>query len=127
MHSQCYVHGVLGALGFVYLVRCWWTMLTKQAFYRLKRDNAPATGATRAYREPQSRIFETEAPQFVGAGEGTDKLDFLADLRALKVIDPDSVSKAIPPGDAPVPKKPISSSRTVEAGERSLLSLCLVP
>ena len=69
-------------------------------------DNAPATGAARAYHESQSRIFKTETQQFVGAGEGTDHLDFLADLSALKVIDPDTVSKAIPPGDAPVPKSP---------------------
>ena len=40
----------------------------------------------------------------MGAGEGTDNLDFLADLSALKVIDPDSVSQAILPGDKPVPK-----------------------
>ena len=74
------------------------SMLTREAFYRLKRDNAPATGAAKAYRESQSRIFKTEAPQFVGAGEGTDNLDFLADLSALKVIDPDSISKAHMPG-----------------------------
>ena len=37
-------------------------------------------------------------------GEGTDNLDFLADLSALKVIDPDAVSQVIPPGDQPVPK-----------------------
>ena len=51
--------------------------LTQQAFLLLKRDAAPATGAAKAYRESQSRIFKTEAPLFVGAGEGTDDLDFL--------------------------------------------------
>ena len=78
--------------------------LTQQAFYWLKRETTPATGAAKAYHESQSRVFTTEAPQFVGTGEGTDNLDFLADLSALKVIDPDSVSQAIPPGDKPVPK-----------------------
>ena len=38
--------------------------LTKEAFYRLKRDGTPATGAARAYHESQSRIFKTEAPRF---------------------------------------------------------------
>ena len=47
----------------------------------------------------------------MGVGEGTDNLDFLADLSALKVIDPDVVSQAIPPGDQPVPK---SNSRLLE-------------
>ena len=47
-----------------------------------------------AHRESQSRIFKTEAPQFVG-GEGTDNLDFMADLSALKVIDPDAIPKVI--------------------------------
>ena len=42
----------------------------------------------------------------MGAGEGTDNLDFLADLSALKVIDPNSISKAPPPGDVPVPNSP---------------------
>ena len=40
----------------------------------------------------------------MGVGEGTDNLEFIADLSALKVIDPDSVSQAIPPGDKPVPR-----------------------
>ena len=78
--------------------------LTQSAFMLLKRDNAPATGASKAYHESQSRIFKTEAPLFVGVGEGTDNLDFLADLSVLKVIDPDEVNQAIPPGDQPVPK-----------------------
>ena len=82
------------------------SMLTKEAFYRLRRDNAPVTGADKAYRESQSRIFKTEAPQFVGAGEGTDNFDLLADLSALKVIDPDSIAKASPLGDVPVPNSP---------------------
>ena len=76
--------------------------LTQQAFFCLKRDPAPAAGAAKAYHESQARIFKTDAPMFVGAGEGTDNLDFLADLSALKVIDPDEVNQAIPPGDQPV-------------------------
>ena len=83
----------------------------KKTFLLLKRDAAPATGAAKAYYESQSRIFNTDAPLFVGVGEGTDNPDFLADLSALKVIDPDEVSQAIPPGDQPVPK---SNSRLLE-------------
>ena len=85
--------------------------LTQQAFLLLRRDAAPATGAAKAYHESQSRVFKPEAPLFVGVGEGTDNLDFLADLSALKVIDPDEVNRAIPPGDQPVPG---SSSRLFE-------------
>ena len=40
----------------------------------------------------------------MGVGEGTNNLDFLADLSALKVNDPDEVAQAVPPGDKPVPK-----------------------
>ena len=47
-------------------------------------------GDTEAYRRSQSVISSTEAPQFVGAGEGTDDQDFLADLSTLEVIHPDS-------------------------------------
>ena len=43
--------------------------------------------------------IELEAPLFVGVGEGTDNMDFLADLSALKVIDPDEVTRARPPED----------------------------
>ena len=78
--------------------------LAQQAFYWLKREYTTATRAAKAYHESQSQNFKTEAPQVVGAGEGTDNLDFLADLSALKVIDPDSVPQAILPGDKPVPK-----------------------
>ena len=49
-------------------------------------------------------IFNLDAPLFVGVGEGTDNLDFLADLSALKVITPDEVARATPPEARPVPK-----------------------
>ena len=62
----------------------------------MKRDPNPPTGASKAYRESQSRIYKLEAPLFVGVGEGTDNLDFLA--------DPDEVAQAVPPADRPVPK-----------------------
>ena len=52
----------------------------------------------KAYHESQSRIFKTEALLFVGVGEGTDNLDLLADLSALRVIDPDEVTQVVPPG-----------------------------
>ena len=69
------------------------TRLTSPAFITLKKDTTPPSGASKAYRESQSRIFKLEAPLFVGVGEGTDNLDFLADLSALKVIDPDEVTR----------------------------------
>ena len=59
--------------------------LTQQAFLLLRRDAAPATGAAKAYHESQSRIFKTEAPLFVGVGEGTDNLDFLAIRVSLRI------------------------------------------
>ena len=75
------------------------------SFLLLKRDAAPATGAAaKAHHESQSRIFKTDAPLFVGAGQGTDNLDFLATL-VLSRIDPNEVNQAIPPGEQPVPKK----------------------
>ena len=80
------------------------TRLTLPAFDALKRDSAPPTGASKAYRGSQSRIYKLEAPLFVGVGEGIDNLDFLADLSALKVIDPDEVSRARPLKDNPVPR-----------------------
>ena len=40
----------------------------------------------KGYRKSQSRIVNTEAPQFVGAGECTDN----PDLSTLEVIDPDA-------------------------------------
>ena len=63
------------------------TRLTQPAVILLKRGPNPPTGASKAYRESQSRIYKLEAPLFVGVGEGTDNLDFLADLSALKAID----------------------------------------
>ena len=41
---------------------------------------------------------------FVGVREGTDNMDFLADLSALKVINPEEVTKARPATSDPVPK-----------------------
>ena len=57
-------------------------------------------GAAKAYRESQT----SQAPLFVGVGEGTDNLDFLADLSALKVITPEEVARATPVRNQPVPK-----------------------
>ena len=80
------------------------TKPTQSAAIRLKRDPAPPAGAVKAYRESQSRIYKLEAPLFVGVGQGTNNLDFLADLSALKVIDPEEVARARPPKDKPVPR-----------------------
>ena len=81
-------------------------MLSQKAFYQLRREHMPAMGAAKAYHESQSRIFSTEAPQLVGAGEGTDNLDFLAALSAQKVINPDAIHKAAPSDAGPVPESP---------------------
>ena len=68
------------------------TGLTTIAFRALKKDNSSARGAAKAYRESQSRIYKLEAPLYVGVGEGTDSLDFHADLSALKAILPDETT-----------------------------------
>ena len=94
--------------------------LTQPAVILLKRDTNPSTGAVKAYRESQSRICKLEAPLLVGVGEGTDNLDFLADVSALKVIDPEEVTQARPLEDRPVPK---SESPLLQP---SICSLCLV-
>ena len=66
----------------------------------------PATGAAKAYHESQSRIFSTEARQFVGAGEGTDNFGFLENLSALTVINPDAIYNEAPSDAGPVPESP---------------------
>ena len=62
--------------------------IAPDAFHVLTKQCMQPKGATKAYRKSQSLIFSTEAPQFVGAGEGADNLDFMADLSTLEVIDP---------------------------------------
>ena len=64
--------------------------ISPAAYYVMNKQNMPPKGAVKAYRRSQSLIFNSEAPQFVGAGEGTDNLDFMADLSTLEVIDPDT-------------------------------------
>ena len=98
------------------------TRLTPSAFMTLKKDTTPPTGASKAYHESQSRIYKLEAPLFVGVGEGTDNLDFLADLSALKAIDPDEVTRARQPENRPVPK---SESPLLQKLKRRT-SLCLL-
>ena len=61
-------------------------------------------GATKPHRESQTRIFNLDAPLFVGVGEDTDNLHFLADLSALKGITMEEVARAIPPEERPVPR-----------------------
>ena len=63
--------------------------LTPDAFYHLKKYCMQSKGGAKACRRSQSVIHKPDAPQFVGAREGTDNLDFLADLSTLDVIDPD--------------------------------------
>ena len=74
------------------------------AFASLKKDHSQPMGASKAYHESQSRIYNLEAPLYVGVGEGTDNMDFLADLSALKVINPEEVSRARPDATSPVPR-----------------------
>ena len=66
---------------------------------------------------PQSRIYKLDAPLFVGVGEGTDNLDFLADLSALKVIEPEEVSKARPDSSKPVPRSESELLQKLKQGE----------
>ena len=80
------------------------TGLTTLQFHALKKDTSSARGAAKAYRESQSRIYKLEAPLYVGVGEGTDSLDFHADLSALKAIHPDEVANVRPLGSQPVPR-----------------------
>ena len=54
------------------------TRLTRSAFAALRKDPTQPTGESKAYPESQSRIYKMEAPMFVGVGEGTDNMDFLA-------------------------------------------------
>ena len=93
------------------------TWLTKSAFAALKKDTTQPTGASKAYRESQSRIYKLDAPLFVGVGEGTDNLDFLADLSALKVIEPEEVSKARPDSSKPVPRSGSELLQKLKQGE----------
>ena len=93
------------------------TRLTKSAFAALKKDHSQPSGASRAYHESQSRIYKLEAPLFVGVGEGTDNMDFLADLSALKVIDPEEVTRARPSGSDPVPRSESPLLQKLKQGE----------
>ena len=93
------------------------TRLTRSAFAALKKDPNPPTGACKAYRESQSRIYKMDAPMFVGVGEGTDNMDFLADLSALKVINPDEVTKARPATSDPVPRSESPLLQKLKQGE----------
>ena len=51
----------------------------------------------------------------MGVGEGTDNLDFLADLSALKVIDPDKVKQAVSAWGQACAEEQFASSCAAEA------------
>ena len=53
-------------------------------------------------------------------------MDFLADLSALKVIEPEEVARARPNSSKPVPRSDFAVVAAAEAGRSSLCSLCLV-
>ena len=74
-------------------------------------------GASKAYHESQSRIYKLEAPLYVGVGEGTDNMDFLADLSALKVINPEEVARARPDSSKPVPRSSSVLLKQLKQGE----------
>ena len=93
------------------------TRLTHAAFATLKKDPSQPSGASKAYRESQSRIYHLEAPLFMGVGEGTDNMDFLADLSALKVIKPEEVSRAKPDSSEPVPRSNSQLLQKLKQGE----------
>ena len=93
------------------------TWLTKSAFAALKKDSTQPMGASKAYHESQSRIYKLEAPLFMGVGEGTDKRDFLADLSALKVTEPEEVTKARPDSSQPVPRSDSELLQKLKQGE----------
>ena len=86
------------------------------AFHALKKDNSSASGAARAYRESQSRIYKLEAPLYVGVGEGTDSLDFHADLCALKAILPDEMTSR-PSSSQPVLRSDSTLLQKLKQGE----------
>ena len=85
------------------------TGLTTIAFRALKKDNSSARGAAKAYRR-------LEAPLFVGVGEGTDSLDFHADLSALKAILPDEMPER-PSNSRPVPRSNSPLLQKLKQGE----------
>ena len=67
-------------------------------------------GASKAYHESQSRIYKLEA-------QGTDNMDLLADLSALKVIEPEEVTKARPDNSQPVPRSESELLQKLKQGE----------
>ena len=77
--------------------------LSPDAFYHLKKYCMQPKGAVKAYRRSQSLTNNTAALQFIGAGEGTDNLDFLADMSTLDVIDPDAKKSMESSLEVPIP------------------------
>ena len=53
----------------------------------------------------------------MGVGEGTDNMDFLADLSALKVIEPEEVTRASPNSSKPVPRSDSLLLQKLKQGE----------
>ena len=86
------------------------------AFHALKKDTSATRGAAKAYRESQTRIYKLEAPMYLGVGEGTDSLDFHADLSALKAILPDETNER-PSSNQPVPRSDSPLLQKLKQGE----------
>ena len=70
------------------LIRFWAISLTKNGS-NLRRTALRPTSASTAYKKSQAMIEGSEVPQFLGSVDGTDNMDFLADLQTIEVIDPD--------------------------------------
>ena len=71
----------------ILLLPHWAFQLSSTSINHLKKLCVQPKGAARAHRRSQSLISNTEAPQLVGAGEGANNQDFLADLSTAEVID----------------------------------------
>ena len=93
------------------------TGLSTIEFRALKKDYTSAKGAVKAYRESQARIYKLEAPLLVGVGEGTDSLDFHADLSALKANLPDEMTHGRPSSSQPVPRSDSPLLQKLKQGE----------
>ena len=93
------------------------TWLAKSAFAALKKGHYTVYGCLKGIPWIAVKDFKLEAPLFVGVGEGTDNLDFLADLSALRVIEPEEVSKARPDSSKPVPRSESELLQKLKQGE----------
>ena len=87
------------------------------AFRALKKDNSAPKGAAKAKKgNHRPELKKLEAPMYLGVGEGTDSLDFHADLSALKAILPDETNER-PSSSQPVPRSDSPLLQKLKQGE----------